>query len=74
MTEPDSFLIAITDNILKFKDSDDTLLLPKIRYSMGQKGTGKWTAISSLMYCMPVTLIGGTVFARCLTSLKDERV
>lgn len=39
-----------------------------------QKGTGKWTAISALDFGMPVTLIGESVFARCLSSLKEERV
>jgi 6-phosphogluconate dehydrogenase len=39
----------------------------------GQKGTGKWTAISALENGMPVTLIGEAVFARCLSSVKDER-
>ncbi|ELK10540.1 6-phosphogluconate dehydrogenase, decarboxylating [Pteropus alecto] len=73
-TELDSFLIEITANILKFQDSDGTHLLPKIRDSAGQKGTGKWTAISALEYGMPVTLIGEAVFARCLSSLKDERI
>ncbi|KAG5838771.1 hypothetical protein ANANG_G00227110 [Anguilla anguilla] len=73
-TELDSFLIEITANILKYKDSDGTPLLPKIRDSAGQKGTGKWTAISALEYGTPVTLIGEAVFARCLSSLKDERV
>jgi len=46
----------------------------KIRDSAGQKGTGKWTAISALDYGIPVTLIGESVFARCLSSLKEERV
>ncbi|XP_006785836.1 6-phosphogluconate dehydrogenase, decarboxylating [Neolamprologus brichardi] len=73
-TELDSFLIEITANILKYKDSDGKHLLPKIRDSAGQKGTGKWTAISALEYGTPVTLIGEAVFARCLSSLKDERV
>ncbi|NXD62325.1 6PGD protein, partial [Eolophus roseicapillus] len=73
-TELDSFLIEITANILKFKDSDGKYLLPKIKDSAGQKGTGKWTAISALEYGVPVTLIGEAVFARCLSSLKDERV
>uniref|UniRef100_A0A8V0YZ27 6-phosphogluconate dehydrogenase, decarboxylating n=1 Tax=Gallus gallus TaxID=9031 RepID=A0A8V0YZ27_CHICK len=73
-TELDSFLIEITANILKFKDKDGKYLLPKIRDSAGQKGTGKWTAISALEYGVPVTLIGEAVFARCLSSLKDERV
>uniref|UniRef100_A0A3Q2P5C4 6-phosphogluconate dehydrogenase, decarboxylating n=1 Tax=Fundulus heteroclitus TaxID=8078 RepID=A0A3Q2P5C4_FUNHE len=73
-TELDSFLIEITANILKYKDSDGKHLLPKIRDSAGQKGTGKWTAISALEYGTPVTLIGEAVFARCLSSLKEERV
>lgn len=57
-TELDSFLIEITANIFKYRDSDGTHLLPKIRDSAGQKGTGKWTAISALEYGTPVTLIG----------------
>ncbi|GLH05796.1 6-phosphogluconate dehydrogenase, decarboxylating [Gryllus bimaculatus] len=71
--ELDSFLIEITKDIMKFKDSDGSYLLEKIRDSAGQKGTGKWTAISALEYGIPVTLIGEAVFARCLSSLKDER-
>jgi len=70
----DSFLIEITRDILKFKDSDGEPLVTKIRDSAGQKGTGKWTAISALDYGVPVTLIGESVFARCLSSLKEERV
>ncbi|XP_060538389.1 6-phosphogluconate dehydrogenase, decarboxylating isoform X1 [Pantherophis guttatus] len=73
-TELDSFLIEITADILKFRDTDGKHLLPKIRDSAGQKGTGKWTAISALEYGVPVTLIGEAVFARCLSSLKDERM
>lgn len=72
--ELDSFLIEITKDILAFKDSDGTPLVEKIRDSAGQKGTGKWTAISALEYGMPVTLIGESVFARCLSSLQSERV
>jgi 6-phosphogluconate dehydrogenase len=45
----------------------------KIRDSAGQKGTGKWTAVAALEYGIPVTLIGESVFARCLSSLLDER-
>ncbi|XP_072931146.1 6-phosphogluconate dehydrogenase, decarboxylating [Epargyreus clarus] len=72
--ELDSFLIEITRDILKFKDTDGKHLLPKIRDAAGQKGTGKWTGISALEYGVPVTLIGEAVFARCLSALKDERV
>ncbi|XP_026756799.1 6-phosphogluconate dehydrogenase, decarboxylating isoform X1 [Galleria mellonella] len=70
----DSFLIEITRDILKFKDTDGKYLLPKIRDTAGQKGTGKWTGIAALEYGVPVTLIGEAVFARCLSALKDERV
>jgi len=72
--ELDSFLIEITTNILKYRDDSGEFLVEKIRDSAGQKGTGKWTAISALEYGMPVTLIGESVFARCLSSLKDERI
>ena len=72
--ELDSFLMEISANILAFKDGDGSPLVEKIRDSAGQKGTGKWTAISALDSGMPVTLIGESVFARCLSSLKDERI
>ena len=72
--EVDSFLIEITRDILAVKDTDGQALVTKIKDSAGQKGTGKWTAIAALEYGVPVTLIGESVFARCLSSLKDERV
>merc|ERR1719513_262671 len=72
--ELDSFLIEISTNILNYRDETGDILLEKIKDSAGQKGTGKWTAISALDMGMPVTLIGESVFARCLSSLKDERV
>jgi 6-phosphogluconate dehydrogenase len=70
----DSFLIDITANILKYKDDDGVPMVNKILDSAGQKGTGKWTAIAALDAGMPVTLIGEAVFARCLSSIKEERV
>uniref|UniRef100_A0A2K5IF84 6-phosphogluconate dehydrogenase, decarboxylating n=1 Tax=Colobus angolensis palliatus TaxID=336983 RepID=A0A2K5IF84_COLAP len=73
-TELDSFLIEITADVLKFQDADGKHLPPKIRDSAGQKGMGKWTTISALEYGVPVTLIGEAVFARCLSSLKNERI
>ncbi|ERF71852.1 6-phosphogluconate dehydrogenase [Endocarpon pusillum Z07020] len=69
----DSFLIEITRDILRFKDDDGSPLVEKILDAAGQKGTGKWTAINALDLGMPVTLIGEAVFARCLSSLKEER-
>ncbi|XP_012669104.1 6-phosphogluconate dehydrogenase, decarboxylating-like isoform X2 [Otolemur garnettii] len=72
--EVDSFLTEITANILKFQDNNGKYLLPKISDRAGQKGTGNWSAISTLEYGIPVALIGEAVFARCLSSLKDERI
>jgi len=71
--ELDSFLIDITKDILRYKDTDGQYLLPKIRDTAGQKGTGKWTAIAALNYGMPVTLIGEAVFSRCLSAMKSDR-
>ena len=71
--ELDSFLIEITAQILAKKDEDGQPMVDKILDTAGQKGTGKWTAISALDLGMPVTLIGEAVFARCLSALKEER-
>jgi 6-phosphogluconate dehydrogenase len=72
--ELDSFLIEITAEIFAKKDDDGQPMIDKILDTAGQKGTGKWTAISALDLGMPVTLIGEAVFARCLSALKSERV
>jgi 6-phosphogluconate dehydrogenase len=73
-SELDSYLIEITSNIFKFKDTDGGFLVDKILDAAGQKGTGKWTVLSGLDHSAPVTLIAEAVFARLISSLKDERV
>lgn len=70
----DSYLIEITRDILAYKDTDGEPIVDKILDTAGQKGTGKWTAISSLDEGIPLTLIGEAVFSRCLSALKEERV
>jgi 6-phosphogluconate dehydrogenase len=72
--ELDSYLIEISATIFAKKDEDGSPLIDRILDAAGQKGTGKWTAISALDLGMPLTLIGESVFARCLSALKDERV
>jgi len=72
--ELDSYLIEISRDIFAKKDEDGQPLVNKILDTAGQKGTGKWTVISALDTGQPVTLIGESVFARCLSALKDERV
>jgi 6-phosphogluconate dehydrogenase len=73
-SELDSYLIEITSHIFKFKDTDGSYLVDKILDAAGQKGTGKWTVLSGLDYGAPVTLIAEAVFARLISSLKEERV
>lgn len=70
----DSFLIDITSNILAKKDTDGTPLVDKILDTAGQKGTGKWTVISSQELGIPITLMAEAVYSRCVSALKDERV
>ena len=72
--ELDSYLVEISATIFAKKDDDGQPMVDKILDTAGQKGTGKWTAISALDLGQPVTLIGESVFARCLSALKDERV
>lgn len=70
----DSYLIEITRDILAYKDEDGLPLVDKILDTAGQKGTGKWTAVSALDEGVPLTLIGEAVFSRFLSALKEERV
>ena len=72
--ELDSYLIEITADILATQDSDGSPLIDKILDTAGQKGTGKWTAINALDEGVPLTLIAEAVFARALSSNKEQRV
>jgi len=69
-----SYLVEITRDILATQDVDGLPLVDKILDKAGQKGTGKWTVITALDLGVPLTLITESVFARVLSSLKDERV
>ena len=72
--ELDSYLIEITRDIMGYKEEDGKPLLTKILDRAGQKGSGKWTGINSLELGVPVTLISEAVYARSLSSLKEERL
>lgn len=69
----DSYLIEITTDILTKLDEDKKPLIDKILDVAGQKGTGKWTGMNALDEGIPVTLIAEAVFARCLSSIHEER-
>jgi 6-phosphogluconate dehydrogenase len=72
--ELSSYLIEITANILAYRDESGEVLLDKILDTAGQKGTGKWTGINALDLGIPLTLIAESVFARCLSAQKEERL
>ncbi|WP_304063148.1 decarboxylating NADP(+)-dependent phosphogluconate dehydrogenase [Pedobacter glucosidilyticus] len=72
--ELDSYLVEITRDILAYKEADGTPIVEKILDTAGQKGTGKWTGTVALELGIPLTLITESVFSRCLSALKDERV
>src|SRR6266568_5457764 len=72
--ELNSYLVEITRDILAFKDTDGQPLVDKILDTAGQKGTGKWTVISSQDLGIPITLIAEAVYSRCISALKDDRV
>jgi 6-phosphogluconate dehydrogenase len=72
--ELNSYLIEISRDILAYKDTDGQPLVDKILDTAGQKGTGKWTVISSQDLGIPITLIAEAVYARCVSAMKEERV
>ncbi|MBL8235315.1 MAG: NADP-dependent phosphogluconate dehydrogenase, partial [Bryobacterales bacterium] len=72
--ELESYLIEITRDILATRDADGQPLLDKVLDAAGQKGTGKWTVISSQDLGTPVTLIAEAVYARFVSAMKAERL
>jgi hypothetical protein len=70
-----SFLIEITADILKQKDPmTKKPIVDVILDTAGQKGTGKWTSVNALDMGVPAPTIAESVFARCLSAVKEERV
>ncbi|MEX0445329.1 NADP-dependent phosphogluconate dehydrogenase [Xenorhabdus sp. SGI246] len=72
--ELSSYLIEITSDIFNKKDEEGKYLVDVILDEAANKGTGKWTSQSSLDLGVPVTLITESVFARYISSIKDQRV
>ncbi|SMG02312.1 NADP-dependent phosphogluconate dehydrogenase [Burkholderia singularis] len=73
--ELDSYLIEITSKIFGKKDDETGQhLVDVILDRAAQKGTGKWTSQNALDLGVPLPLITESVFARVLSSLKQERV
>lgn len=70
-----SFLIEITETIMRTKDADgETYLIDVILDAASQKGTGKWTIESALALGVSIPTITAAVDARILSSMKAERL
>ena len=72
--ELSSYLIDITKDIFTKKDEDGKYLVDVILDEAANKGTGKWTSQSALDLGEPLSLITESVFARYISSLKEQRV
>ncbi|WP_314138461.1 NADP-dependent phosphogluconate dehydrogenase [Buttiauxella noackiae] len=72
--ELSSYLIDITKDIFTKKDEEGNYLVDVILDEAANKGTGKWTSQSSLDLGEPLSLITESVFARYISSLKEQRV
>ena len=73
--ELNSFLIEITADIFKKVDTITQLpLVDSILDAAGQKGTGRWTVVSSLELGVPIPTIYAAVNARVMSAYKEERV
>ncbi|HEY9214613.1 MAG TPA: NADP-dependent phosphogluconate dehydrogenase, partial [Ancylobacter sp.] len=73
--ELDSYLIESTAEVLRKVDaSTGRPLVDLITDEAEQKGTGLWTAKSALDLGVPLTAITEAVFARALSSRRDQRI
>jgi 6-phosphogluconate dehydrogenase len=69
-----SYLIEITSHVLAKHDNGSGSLVDAILDEAEQKGTGRWTSESALELGVPLTGITEAVFARMLSSQKEQRV
>ena len=73
--ELESYLFEITEKILRTPDPESgEPLVESILDTAKQKGTGKWSTQSALDLGTPSSSIAAAVFARILSSLKEERL
>lgn len=68
----DSYLLAITIDILRKREGPDWLL-DKVLDKAGNKGSGNWATIDSAEYGVPSTMISAALNARYLSYFKEDR-
>lgn len=69
-----SYLLEISVEVLRHKTPDGRALVEQILDKAGQKGTGLWTAMSSLEIGVPAPTIAQAVYARSISSFKGFRL
>jgi 6-phosphogluconate dehydrogenase len=70
----DSFLIEITEKVLRAKDLNGEYVIDLILDSAGSKGTGKWTSEEILEFGTPGFGMISAVLARYASAHKKERL
>ena len=70
--ELESYLIEITRDIFKVKESD-YYLIDKILDVANQKGTGKWTNLEAIELGVDISTISSALNGRFMSTLKSER-
>ena len=70
----DSYLMEISVEVLRHKTTEGLPLVDVILDKAGQKGTGLWTAMSSLEVGCPAPTISQAVYARSISSFKTLRL
>ena len=71
--EGSSYLLGITIEILRFRDTDEELLLDKISDVAGNKGTGGWTTIAACELGVAIPAMAEALFSRYVSSVSKDR-
>ncbi len=72
--EMKSFLLEITEHVLRQNDEDRGALVDVILDKAKSKGTGKWTSQDAMDLGIAVPTIDAAVGARAISALKEERL
>jgi 6-phosphogluconate dehydrogenase len=72
-TDESSYLLEISSKIVNYKEGD-RYLLDLIQDKAGNKGTGSWSGEVAMELGIPATMMTSAVFARYISSLKDQRM
>jgi len=67
-----SYLLEISADIMGKKENDQWLL-DLILDKSGNKGTGNWTTVAAAQLGIPYTMVSAALFARYLSSFKEDR-